>query len=87
MTSMILFAAGPGQKLQETVGAEIGSLFLLAVTAISLWMFWQRNFTAFIGFALFALFVGVFIFSPEYVKELGIDAFQWLFVGWFENLN
>ena len=83
----LLFLAGPGQKLQETVGNEIGSLFLLAVTAISLWHFWQRNFTAFIGFALFALLVGVFIFSPEYVRQLGTDAFRWLFVGWFENLN
>jgi hypothetical protein len=83
----LLFLAGPGQKLQESVGHEIGSLFLLAVTAISLWHFWQRNFTAFIGFALFSLLVGVLIFSPEYVKELGTDAFRWLFVGWFEELN
>ena len=87
MSKAILLLTGPGSKLQEELGSEIGSLFLLAVTAISLWHFWQRNFTAFLGFALFALFVGVFIFSPEYLKELVIDAFQWLFVGWFENLN
>mgnify|MGYP001279530535 CR=1 FL=1 len=87
MIQTTLLMAGPGAKLQEALGSEIGSLFLLAVTAISLWHFWQRNFTAFLGFALFALFVGVFIFSPEYVRELGTDAFRWLFVGWFENLN
>lgn len=88
MASMIFLAAvGPGEKLQESVGHEIGALFLLIVTAISLYHFWQRNFTAFIGFALFALAVSVLIFSPELVEKLGTDAFRWLFVDWVENLN
>ncbi len=88
MTSLTLLAAiGPGERLQESVGHEIGAIFLLIVTAISLWHFWQRNFTAFIGFAIFALAVSVLIFSPELVQKLGTDAFRWLFVDWIENLN
>jgi hypothetical protein len=76
---IFMLAQGPGQKLQETVGGEIGSLFLLVVTFLSLCMFWQRQFTKFIGFVLFAMVVSILIFTPEWVKTLGTDAFYWLF--------
>ncbi|MBA4603776.1 hypothetical protein [Thermoactinomyces mirandus] len=81
MTSylMTLLVAGPGEKLQEAVGSEIGSLFFLAVIFISLTLFWKRAFTAFIGFALFAMLVSVFIFQPELISSLGSDGFRWLF--------
>lgn len=82
-----MLAEGPGGKLKETMGSELGSLFLLAVVFISLTMFYKRQFTAFIGFALFAMLVSVFVFQPELVETLGSDAFRWLFVEWFENLN
>lgn len=78
-TFMMFIAEGPGKKLQESLGEEIGSLFLLAVVAMSLFFFWKRQFTEFIGFALFAMLVGVFIFSPDLVRSLGSDAFSWLF--------
>lgn len=74
-----LLAAGPGQKLQETVGTEVGSLFFLAVIVISLTLFWKRAFTAFLGFALFAMLVSVFIFQPQLIQALGTDGFKWLF--------
>jgi hypothetical protein len=81
MNALFLLADSPGQKLQETVGAEIGSLFLLACMTISAWLFWQRQFTKFIGFILFAMLVSVFIFTPSLVQTLGTDAFYWLFEG------
>lgn len=74
-----MLAEGPGKKLQETLGGEIGSLFFLAVIFISLTLFWKRAFTAFLGFALFAMLVSVFIFQPELVQKLGSDGFRWLF--------
>lgn len=76
---LLMLADGPGKKLQESLGAEIGSLFFLAVIFISLTLFWKRAFTAFIGFALFAMLVSVFIFRPELVQSLGADGFTWLF--------
>ncbi|WP_124726615.1 hypothetical protein [Staphylospora marina] len=79
LTFLVWMAASPGQKLQEYLGSEIGSLFFLAVIFISLTMFWKRAFTAFIGFALFAMLVSVFIFQPELVSSLGADGFKWLF--------
>jgi hypothetical protein len=83
MKSMILLlSAGPGEKLQETVGHELGSLFLLAVIGISLWFFLQRKFTQFIGFALFSMLISVFIFSPWLISQMGTDAFRWLFENW-----
>ncbi|MBD1370834.1 hypothetical protein IC620_00470 [Hazenella sp. IB182357] len=77
--TMWLLAEGPGKKLQETVGGEVGALFFLAVIIISLTLFWKRAFTAFIGFALFAMLVSVFIFQPQLISSLGSDAFKWLF--------
>ncbi|MGA9175315.1 MAG: hypothetical protein WBZ33_15265 [Thermoactinomyces sp.] len=74
-----LMVAGPGEKLEKTLGGEIGSLFLLAVIFISLTLFWKRAFTAFIGFALFAMLVSVFIFQPQLISHLGSDGFRWLF--------
>lgn len=73
------FAAGPGEKLKDSLGGEIGSLFFLAVIAISLVLFWKRAFTAFIGFALFAMLVSVFIFQPQLIQSLGTEGFKWLF--------
>lgn len=78
-TLTFLLLEGPGKKLQETVGSEIGSLFFLIVIFVSLTLFWKRAFTAFIGFALFAMLVSVFIFRPELVQSLGADGFTWLF--------
>lgn len=80
----IALADGPGKKLQETLGGEIGALFFLAVIFISLTLFWKRAFTAFIGFALFAMLVSVFIFQPELISNLGSDGFRWLFEAYLE---
>ncbi|MBA4493651.1 hypothetical protein ACFO25_04565 [Paenactinomyces guangxiensis] len=74
-----ILADGPGKKLQETLGGEIGSLFFLVVIFVSLTLFWKRAFTAFIGFALFAMLVSVFIFQPQLIQSLGSDGFKWLF--------
>lgn len=76
---VVVTALGPGEKLQQTVGSEIGSLFFLAIIVISLILFWKRAFTAFIGFALFAMLVSVFIFKPQLVQDLGTNGFRWLF--------
>lgn len=76
---LMILVDGPGKKLQEALGNEIGALFFLAVIFISLTLFWKRAFTAFIGFALFAMLVSVFIFRPELVQSLGADGFNWLF--------
>jgi hypothetical protein len=54
------------------------------VIFISLTLFWKRAFTAFIGFALFAMLVSVFIFQPELISSLGSDGFRWLFEAYLE---
>lgn len=69
----------PAVKLEKSLGAEIGSIFLLIVIFVSVTLFWKRAFTAFLGFALFAMFVSVFVFKPELVKSLGENGFSWLF--------
>jgi hypothetical protein len=72
-------AETPAKKLQEALGSEIGSIFFLIVIFVSVTLFWKRAFTAFIGFALFAMLVSVFVFQPELIKSLGTDGFRWLF--------
>jgi hypothetical protein len=82
----IFLEAGPGEKLQQTLGGEIGSLFLLAVIVLSLKFFWERAFSKFIGFALFSMLVAVFIFKPELISNMGEKAFNWLITPWVNNL-
>jgi hypothetical protein len=76
---VLSFALSPGKKLQEAIGGEIGALFFLAVVIISLTLFWKRAFSAFIGFALFAMLVSIFIFQPQLITSLGTHGFKWLF--------
>jgi hypothetical protein len=78
---IVALAETPGRKLQETLGAEVGSLFLLAFAGFALYFFVQRAFTKFITFVLFALLVSVFIFTPQLVQSLGANGFDWLFGG------
>lgn len=75
----VWLVAGPAEKLQQAAGKEIGALFLLAIIVISLMLFWKRAFSAFIGFALFAMLVSVFIFKPEIISSMGSNGFKWLF--------
>ncbi len=78
-STLLMWMAGPGQKLQEAASKEVGALFFLVVIIVSLTLFWKRAFTAFIGFVLFAMVVSVFLFQPELIKSLGTDGFKWLF--------
>jgi hypothetical protein len=79
-----LNAQGPGSKLLESGGSEIGSIFLLLCIGLSVWFFYQRAFTKFITFILFAMFVGVFVFQPDFLKTLGENGFEWLFSAWLK---
>lgn len=76
---MIVLAETPAKKLETGLGKEIGSVFLLLVCGVSVYYFMQRKFTAFIGFALFSMAVGVLVFNPGFVKTLGENGFTWLF--------
>ncbi|MXQ55525.1 hypothetical protein [Shimazuella alba] len=80
MNTLIWLAAqGPGKKLEESLGNEIGAIFMLIVIFVSVTLFWKRAFTAFLGFVLFAMLVSVFVFRPDFVTQLGENGFQWLF--------
>jgi hypothetical protein len=68
---IFLLAETPATKLKDTLNGEIASLFLLVVMFWALHLFWKRRFTEFIGWALFAMLVGVFIYTPELIEELG----------------
>ncbi|PTM52184.1 hypothetical protein [Desmospora activa] len=83
-TSSMVLAEGPGEKLYEGGQGEIGKVFLLVVVVIAVWLFSQRAFTKFIGFAVFVMAVSVFIFTPETITTLGEKGFGWLFGGWLD---
>ena len=79
MDFLLFLAMGPGQKLQQSVGTEIKAIFFLMIIIVTITLFWKRAFTAFLGFALFAMLVSVFIFNPQLVSSLGSNGFNWLF--------
>ncbi len=78
----IYLAAGPGDRILEGGSKEIGSLFLLGIAAVAVYLFMKRAFTAFLGFSVFAMIVAVFVFSPETITGLGEKGFKWIFEGW-----
>ncbi|WP_044641020.1 hypothetical protein [Risungbinella massiliensis] len=84
MEQLLFLATGPGQKLQEAVSTEIKAIFFLLIVITTVTLFYKKAFTAFIGFALFAMLVSVFIFNPQLVTNLGSNGFSWLFEAYLE---
>ncbi len=85
-TAMVYLAADtPGERLLEGGGSELGKLFLLMVIGVSIFLFMKRAFTAFIGFALFAMVVSVFVFSPETITGMGEKGVKWIFGPWING--
>lgn len=78
----LVLAKGPGEKILEGGSKEIGALFLLGITVVAVYLFMKRAFTAFIGFALFAMVVALFVFSPETIADLGEKGTKWIFEDW-----
>ncbi|MCM3006856.1 hypothetical protein [Priestia koreensis] len=60
-----------GENIQEWFSVQIGALFFVVIGAMAIFFLAKREFSRFVGFAVFALIVGVFVFTPESVKSLG----------------
>ncbi|MFS0728377.1 hypothetical protein [Paenibacillus sp. 1P07SE] len=60
-----------GENLQNELSTQVGALFLLIIAALAIYFLAKREFSRFIGFFVFALFVSVFVFFPENIKDLG----------------
>ncbi|MGM9988166.1 MAG: hypothetical protein ACI35O_13190 [Bacillaceae bacterium] len=70
-----------GQNLQNWLTGEIGAIFLIIIGGVAIYYLAKREFSKFIGFALFAMLVGVFVFRPTLIKDLGIKLFDVLVGG------
>lgn len=79
MLVLLALVQGPGEKIKEEAVTQFGSLFLAAVAMISVYLLAKRAFSMFLGFLLFAMFVGVFVFQPENIQALGEKTWDWLF--------
>ena len=60
-----------GENIQHWFSTQVGALFLVIIGAIAIYYLVKREFSNFVGFAIFAMIVGVFVFTPDFVKELG----------------
>lgn len=60
-----------GENIQAWFSTQIGALFMVIIGAVAIYFLVRREFSRFVGFALFAMIVGVFVFAPDSVQNLG----------------
>lgn len=60
-----------GENIQAWFSTQIGALFMVIIGAVAIYFLVRREFSKFVGFALFAMVVGVFVFAPDNVRDLG----------------
>jgi hypothetical protein len=70
-----------GENIQHWFATQIGALFMVIIGAVSIYFLVKREFSRFVGFAIFAMIVGVFVFTPESVKDLGAKLWATVFRG------
>ncbi|MDM5205410.1 MULTISPECIES: hypothetical protein [Cytobacillus] len=70
-----------GENIQSWFSTQIGALFLVAIGAIAIYFLVKREFSRFVGFAIFAMVVGVFVFNPDTITNLGSNLFRTVFGG------
>lgn len=70
-----------GQNIQNWFSTQVGALFMVIIGAIAIYFLVKREFSRFVGFAIFAMIVGVFVFTPESVKTLGTKLWATVFGG------
>ncbi|MCA1041999.1 hypothetical protein LCM00_21095 [Bacillus infantis] len=68
-----------GENIQEWFSTQIGALFLVIIGAVAIYFLVKREFSKFVGFAVFAMVVGVFVFTPDSVKDLGSKLWETVF--------
>jgi hypothetical protein len=70
-----------GENFQSWFATQVGAVFLVAIGALAIFFLVRREFSRFVGFAIFAMIVGVFVFAPENVLRLGENLWAILFGG------
>ena len=70
-----------GENLQEWFSTQVGALFMVIIGAVAIYFLVRREFSKFVGFGVFAMIVGVFVFTPESIKELGNSDWSTVFGG------
>ncbi|OXT15222.1 hypothetical protein B9K06_22185 [Bacillus sp. OG2] len=68
-----------GENIQEWFSTQIGALFLVIIGAVAIYFLVKREFSKFVGFAVFAMVVAVFVFTPDSVKDLGSKLWETVF--------
>ncbi|GLI85187.1 hypothetical protein ANABIO32_29110 [Rossellomorea marisflavi] len=70
-----------GENLQNWFSTEMGAVFTVIIGAIAIYFLVRREFSKFIGFGVFAMITGVFIFQPDSVVSLGSKLWTTVFGG------
>lgn len=70
-----------GENIQTWFSTQIGALFLVIIGAVAIYFLVKREFSKFVGFAIFAMIVGVFVYTPDSVKDLGTNLWTQVFGG------
>ncbi|AYK59829.1 hypothetical protein NYE34_21370 [Bacillus sp. FSL R5-0418] len=68
-----------GENAQSWLGDQVGALFIVIIAAVAIYYLVKREFSKFVGFAVFAAFVSIFVFAGENIKDLGQDLWSRIF--------
>lgn len=63
----------PGQNLTNRIQQNITGAFPVVLAVVSLFYLVKRAFAAFIGFAVFAVIVAVFVYAPDLIRTFGTN--------------
>lgn len=61
----------PGRNLWDWLSANILGAFPVILAGVSLYYLVRRAFSAFMGFAIFACLVAIFVYAPDLVRGFG----------------
>lgn len=63
----------PGRNLWDWLSANILGAFPVILAVVSLVYLVRRAFAAFMGFAVFASIVAVFVYAPDVIQTFGVS--------------
>lgn len=68
----------PGVRIGEWIQTNVAALFPPLLAATSLYYLVRREFTRFLSFAVFAVFIALFIYAGDAFKDAAVSLGRWI---------
>lgn len=68
----------PGAQIGQWIQHNVAGLFVPILGAVALYYLVRRQFTRFLSFMAFAVFVALFVFAGDAVKDASVSFGRWV---------